>query len=166
MIILEIQERFFKLPRILIIVLVLLSVLGLSLYFTYPLKIQNVLQQTENIEGIHVTYISNSKFTNYLLSKDQGIHFNELIQLMDEITYTRKLNTFQGGSGDVIFMTVFYRGDDGESNNYFVDIRELGIIICHKKEYKMDGDSTELINKLVNWIMSNGSKLEDGTDSI
>ncbi|CAM3915689.1 MULTISPECIES: hypothetical protein [Paenibacillus] len=83
---------------------------------------------------------------------------------MDEITYTRKLNTFQGGSGDAIIMTVFYRGDDGESNYYFVDIRELGIIISNKKEYKMDGDSTELINKLVNWIMSNGSILEDGTD--
>lgn len=78
-IILKRQGRFFKPPRILIIVLVLLSVLGLILYFTYPLKIQNVLQQTENIERIHVTYISNGESTNYLLSKDQGIDFNELI---------------------------------------------------------------------------------------
>ncbi|WP_211184720.1 hypothetical protein [Paenibacillus lemnae] len=73
---------------------------------------------------------------------------------MDENTYTRKFNTFQGGSGDAILMTVFYKEKDGESNNYLVDIRELGIIISHKKEYTINGDSKQLVNKLVDWIMS------------
>ncbi|MGG4108391.1 hypothetical protein AAXB25_31325 [Paenibacillus lautus] len=151
--ILEGLRRFFKVSRILIIIFVL-SILGLILYFTYPLKIQIVLQHTDNIERIHVIYISNGNSTEYLLSKDQGINFDEVIQILGAITYTRKFNTFRGGFGDVIIMTVVYREKDGVSNNYSVDIRELGIITSHEKEYRMNGDSKEIINKLVDWITS------------
>jgi adenine-specific DNA methylase len=163
--ILERLRRFFKVSRILIITFVL-SILGLILYFTYPIKIQNVLQHTDNIERIHVIYISNGNSSEFLVTKDQGINFDEVIKILGAITYTRKINTFRGGFGDVIIMAVVYREKDGVSNNYSVDIRELGIIISHEKEYRMNGDSKEIINKLVDWITSHESKLEDGTDSI
>jgi len=145
--------RFFNVSRILIIIFVL-SILGLILYFSYPLKIQNVLQHTDNIEKIHITYISNGNITNYLLTKDQGINIDEVIQILGTSTYTRKLNTFRGGTGDAIIMTVVYREKDGVSNNYVVDIRELGIIISHEKEYRINGNSKDLINQLVDWIKS------------
>jgi hypothetical protein len=146
-------RRFFKVSRILIIIFVL-SILGLILYFTYPLKIQNILQRTDNIEKIQVIYVSNGNSTVYLLTKDQGINFDEVIQILGTVTYTRKLNTFRGGTGDAIIMTIVYREKDGISNNYSVNIRELGIIISHEKEYRMNGNSKELINKLVDWIKS------------
>ena len=137
-----------------VIIIVVLSILGLILYFNYPVTVQNVLKHTDNIEKIHVIYISNGTSTEYLLTKDQGRNFDDVIQILGTVTYTKKLHTFRGGTGDAILMTIVYGDKNGESKNYDVDIRELGIIISHDKEYRIHGNSKELIDKLVRWINS------------
>jgi len=146
------RRRFIK-ASLIVFIIVILSVLGI-LYFTYPVKIQNVLKHTDDIERIHVNYYSNGNSSEYLLTKYQGIDFSEAIQIFNSVTYTRKLNTFRGGTGDAFFMTIVYREKDGEINSYFVDIRELGILISDKKEYRIHGKSNELISMLVDWIKS------------
>ncbi|WP_162162976.1 hypothetical protein [Gorillibacterium massiliense] len=93
--------------------------------------------------------IQNFSDINHCIRFDSS-RFNPL--LLGTVTYTRRWNTFRGGTGDVIIMTVVYRDKDGTSINYSVDIRELGIIISHEKEYRVNGNSKELIIKLVDWI--------------
>ena len=148
-----------KSSRIIIVFLVaivVITVLGLILYFTESLKIQDVLQHTDNIETIGVSYFSNGKTSAYMLTQDQGMNFDEMIQILGSVTYTRKLNTFRGGTGDVLMLTIIYKDKNGVSNNYLVDIRELGIIIRENKEYRVNGNSKELINRVVDWIKKEG----------
>lgn len=146
-------KGIFSVSRIFIMFLVLSIIIGLIFYFTYPLKIKNILPHSENIETISVIHI-NGNSTHYVLTKEQVADFNELIGILDTVTYTRKLNTFRGGTGDVIMMFVAYRKEDGEFSNYSVDIRELGIMIVDEKEYKVKGNSKELIHQLMDWILS------------
>lgn len=148
----ERTRGFFSASRILIIIFVLSILLGLIFYFTYPLKIRNILPHTENIETISFITITGSNVTDYVLTIEQGAPFDEVIRILDTATYTRKLNTFRGGTGDVIMMIVVYRKEDGEISNYSVDIRELGIMIADEKEYKVKGNTKELIHDLMDWI--------------
>lgn len=64
----------------------------------------------------------------------------------------RGLRPFYDGTGDVLLMTIVYRDKNGDLKNYDVDVRELGIIKSHDQQYRIHGNTKELMKKLVDWI--------------
>lgn len=145
-----------KVGRILFFIFVV-SILGIIVYFTYPIKINNMLHNKQSIEKIRAIHISNRESLQYLISKDSGMKNDEFISILNTVSYNREIKKFKGAAGNVIMMDIVYKDKNGDSNIYFVYLHETGIITIDNKEYKIYGDSKILINKLYDWIKSHGT---------
>lgn len=133
------------------------SILGIIMYFTYPVKINIMLHNKQSMEKVHVTYISNRESLRYLISSDSGVNFDELISMLNSVSYNREIKKFKGAAGNVIMMDIVYKDKNGDSNIYFVYLHEAGIMIVDNREYKIYGDSEVLVDELYDWIRSNGT---------
>jgi len=145
-----------KVGRILLFILVV-SILGIIIYFTYPIKINTILHNKQSMEKVHVIHISNRETLRYLISKDSGVDFDELIGMLNTVSYNREIKKFKGAAGNVIMMDIVSKDKNGDSNIYFVYLHETGIMIVDNKEYKINGDSEALVNKIYDWIKIHGT---------
>ncbi|ANA78610.1 hypothetical protein PVOR_24349 [Paenibacillus vortex V453] len=138
-------------------VAVLLIGIGLVWYYVYPIKIQEVMRHTNKIEKMDFVSISEGESNHYSIAFHEQDNTNELIDILDAVTYSRELNHYKGSTDRVIMMIIFYRNRDGEISNYSFDINESGIIISHHKQYQMNGDTRRVFDRLSGWIENKGT---------
>jgi hypothetical protein len=150
--------RLMKKVRLLVFsVAVLLIGIGLVWYYVYPIKIQEVMRHTNKIEKMDFVSISEGESNHYSIAFHEQDNTNELIDILDAVTYSRELNHYKGSTDRVIMMIIFYRNRDGEISNYSFDINESGIIISHHKQYQMNGDTRRVFDRLSGWIENKGT---------
>ncbi|QYR20214.1 hypothetical protein KZ483_20575 [Paenibacillus sp. sptzw28] len=142
--------------RLLIFIMVAFVLLGLIWYFAYPLKIQNVMRHTNQVEKIDFIINSQGEIHHYSMHFNEKTNISEMINLLDSVSYSRELKTYQGSTDRLILMIIFYRNREGALTNYSFDISESGIIISENKQYQMNGDTGKVFNKLYEWIKNRG----------
>ncbi|MBP3963816.1 hypothetical protein [Paenibacillus lignilyticus] len=150
-----------KLSRLLLILILVLT-LGVITYFTYPLKIQNILPISDNIQNIHVTYITNGQFFEYNFNNKQEIIDNkkQLVKILDSTFFRRRVNSFKGGVADVIMIVIIYKDKEGNNRSYFIDYRQSGAFMVDKKDYQIYGKTKLTFDKLVEWFKKEGTLLK------
>lgn len=76
-----------------------------------------------------------------------------MIDILDTITYSREINTYQGTTSSIVMMDIFNR----DSSNYSLSITEDGKIITDHKLYQSKRDYEAIFKRLIEWIMNNGT---------
>lgn len=145
-----------KNSRLLVFTLVALIILGLIWYFAYPLKIQMLMRHTDKIEKIDFFVHSHGEVDHYSIQFDERTKINEMISVLDSVSYSRELIRYKGSTDKIIMMFMIYRNRDGTGNNYSFDINESGVIISNNKQYQMNGDTRKVFNNLYEWINNEG----------
>ena len=151
-----------KTKRILFL-LILTTVLVLLYYFVFPTKVFSVISDTANINRVHATYASNDQFITYLVDEVNKEELDELISILDSVSYNRGVRKFKGASGKVIMLNLVTKERE-DGNIDFIYIHETGSIIVNNKEYRIYGDAMELVEGLYNWIKEYGRLISGGEE--
>lgn len=141
-----------------IMILITFSIIGIIVFYTYPLKINNIMPLSRNIEIMNIDniYLSDGKSTIYEISNNK-VNINDFINHLDSVSYHRRISDFQGGVGRVIMTDILYKDESGNQNMLSVYIHEVGTIKIEDTEYKIYGNTSKLIDNLFDWISSNGT---------
>lgn len=135
-----------------LVYLVSIIIICLVVYFSYPIRIQQIISDPNKVEKIYITYHSQGETERYLIQIDQQSQISEMINIFDSVTYTREINTYKGTTSRIIMMDIFNR----DLSNYSLSITEDGEIITNNMLYQTRRDSELIFKKLIEWIKYNG----------
>lgn len=136
-----------------LVILISIILICVVVYFSSPIRIQQIISSTDHVEKIYFTYQDQGKTERYLIQFDEQNEIAEMIDILDTITYSREINTYQGTTSSIVMMGIFNR----DSSNYSLSITEDGKIITDHKLYQSKGDYEAIFKRLIEWIMNNGT---------
>lgn len=136
-----------------LVILISILLMCVVVYFSSPIRIQQIISSTDHVEKIYVTYHAQGETKRYLIRFDKQNGIAEMMDILDSITYSREINTYQGTTSSIVMMDIFNR----DSSNYSLSITEDGKIITEHKLYQSKSDYEAIFKRLIEWIMSNGT---------
>lgn len=119
-----------------LVILISILLICVVVYFTSPIRIQQIISSADHVEKIYFTYQTQGETKRYLIQSDKQNEISEMIDILDSITYSREINTYQGTTSSIVMMDIFNR----DSSNYSLSITEDGKIITDHKLYRSKRD--------------------------
>ncbi|WP_339294528.1 hypothetical protein MKY82_23935 [Paenibacillus sp. FSL W7-1279] len=135
------------------VILISIILICVVVYFSSPIRIQQIISSTDHVEKIYFTYHAQGETKRYLIQFDEQNEIAEMIDILDTITYSREINTYQGTTSSIVMMDIFNR----DSSNYSLSITGDGKIITDHKLYQSKRDYEAIFKRLIEWIMNNGT---------
>lgn len=136
-----------------LVILISIILICVVVYFSSAIRIQQIISSTDHVEKIYFTYHDQGETKRYLIQFDEQNEITEMIDILDTITYSREINTYQGTTSSIVMMDIFNR----DSSNYSLSITEDGKIITEHKLYQSKSDYEMIFKRLMEWIMNNGT---------
>lgn len=65
------------------------------------IKIQQIISSTDHVEKIYFTDHDQGETERYLIQFDEQNEIAEMIDILDTITYSREINTYQGTTSSI-----------------------------------------------------------------
>ncbi|MBX4147159.1 hypothetical protein [Paenibacillus lautus] len=136
-----------------LVILISIILICVVVYFSSPIRFQQIISSTDHVAKIYFTYHAQGETKRYLIQFDEQNEIAEMIDILDTITYSREINTYQGTTSSIVMMDIFNR----DSSNYSLSITEDGKIITDHKLYQSKRDYEAIFKRLIEWIMNNGT---------
>jgi hypothetical protein len=149
--------------KIIALALLLSIIIGLFIYFSFPVSSKELFPISENIGEIHLDFIRYNdnlmiSFTDPVQFKNQA-EIREILSILNAVSYNRELAYRPNISNtpNAIRLTIFYKNKEGMFTDlYGLDINDKGFLVSNMKKYKMINGKDEVFNQLYKWFEDNG----------
>lgn len=134
------SKKFIAIIAVLVSIMLLMEV---PKFLLSPLSIYSIISHSDTTEKIFLSdvILKQKGVQTFSLYIQDSTEIKKFYDILDTCKYKR-LWSLSGSNPNsanaIIKMTVFYRDKDGKLDNFDLEVRDNGVLVCARKEFKID----------------------------